>query len=154
MYSRGHGTDTENIPFMPSFAAAQSRVQNFVGRLKRDTLTLWFAYRHPRTPWSARLLGAFIVAYALSPIDLIPDFIPLVGYLDDIVLLTGLIWLTLRLLPDVVIEDSRARADRWLAEQRTQPRSRYGAAIVVALWLFCAWLTWELGKWAWALIQR
>jgi uncharacterized membrane protein YkvA (DUF1232 family) len=138
---------------MPSFAAAQSRLQGFVERLKRDALTLWFAYRHPRAPWSARLLGAFVVAYALSPIDLIPDFIPLIGYLDDVVLLTGLIWLALRLLPEVVIEDSRARADRWLAQRRAQPRSAYGAAIVVALWLVCAWLTWESGKWAWALMQ-
>ena len=71
-------------------------------RIKRDGLTLWFALRDPRTPWLARALAWLVVAYALSPIDLIPDFIPVLGYLDDL-LLPGLIWLTLRLLPEAVL---------------------------------------------------
>ena len=68
-------------------------------RIKRDGVTLWFAGKHPKTPWYAKALGLFVVAYALSPIDLILDFIPVLGYVDDVLLLPGLIWLTLRLLP-------------------------------------------------------
>ena len=72
-------------------------------RIKRDGVTLWFAGKHPKTPWYAKALGLFVVAYALSPIDLIPDFIPVLGYVDDVLLLTGLIWLTVQLLlPDVL----------------------------------------------------
>lgn len=72
-------------------------------RLKRDVITLWFAYQHPDTPWYAKAIGVFVVAYALSPIDLIPDFIPVLGYVDDILLLPGLIWLAVRLIPANVI---------------------------------------------------
>lgn len=73
-------------------------LRRWARQLKRDVLALWFARRHPQTPWHAKALGAFVVAYALSPIDLIPDFIPVLGFLDDVILLPGLIWLTLRLL--------------------------------------------------------
>lgn len=131
----------------------RDRLRDWAQRLKRDALTLWFAYRHPQAPWSARLLGAFVVAYALSPIDLIPDFVPIFGYLDDVLLLSGLIWLALRLLPANVLDDSRARADRWLAERRARPRSIAGAIVVVALWLVCLWLTWLVGNWVWALAR-
>ena len=67
------------------------RLTTWARRLKRDGVTLWFALRDPRTPWHAKALGAFVVAYALSPIDLIPDFIPVLGYLDDVLLLPALI---------------------------------------------------------------
>ena len=131
----------------------RTRLHEWAEHLKRDALTLWFAYRHPRAPWSAKLLGAFVVAYALSPIDLIPDFVPVFGYLDDVLLLPGLIWLALRLLPPAVLADSRARADRWFAERRGRPRSVAGAVLVVVLWLLCVWLTWLFGRWAWALLR-
>ena len=72
-------------------------------RIKRDGVTLWFAGKHPKTPWYAKALGLFVVAYALSPIDLIPDFIPVLGHVDDVLLLPGLIWLTLQLLPPDVL---------------------------------------------------
>ena len=65
-------------------------------------MTLWFACRHPATPWAPKILCLFVVGYALSPIDLIPDFIPVLGYLDDVLLLPGLIWLAVRLLPPAV----------------------------------------------------
>lgn len=68
-------------------------------RIKRDGVPLWFAGKHPDTPWHARALGLVVVAYALSPIDLISDFIPVLGYVDDILLLPELIWLTVKLLP-------------------------------------------------------
>jgi uncharacterized membrane protein YkvA (DUF1232 family) len=82
-------------------------VRAWARRIKRDAMTLWFARSHPATPWYAKAIGAFVVAYALSPIDLIPDFIPVIGYLDEVVLLPGLIWLAVRLLPDDVLRESR-----------------------------------------------
>ncbi|WP_028996662.1 YkvA family protein [Azohydromonas australica] len=104
-------------------------------RIKRDAMTLWFARKHPRTPWHAKALGIFVVAYALSPIDLIPDFIPVLGYLDDVILLPVLIWLTVRLLPPDVLAECRAQAEAWMKEARSKPRSRAGAVAIVVLWL-------------------
>lgn len=112
-------------------------------RIKRDGLTLWFALRDPRTPWLARALAWLVVAYALSPIDLIPDFIPVLGYLDDLLLLPGLIWLTVRLLPEAVLADCRPQAVAWLDARKDQPRSLFGAALVIALWAALAWYGWS-----------
>ena len=103
-------------------------------RVKRDGVTLWFAGKHPKTPWYAKALGLFVVAYALSPIDLIPDFIPVLGYVDD-VLLPGLIWLTLQLLPPDVLTECRGHADAWMQRQGAKPRSMAGAVLGVALGL-------------------
>lgn len=83
-------------------------------RIKRDGVTLWFAGKHPGTPWYAKALGLFVVAYALSPIDLIPDFIPVLGYVDDVILLPVLIWLTVKLLPSDVLAQCRIQADEWM----------------------------------------
>jgi uncharacterized membrane protein YkvA (DUF1232 family) len=116
-------------------------------RIKRDTLTLWFAARHPRTPWAAKALGLFVVAYALSPIDLIPDFIPVLGYLDDVLLLPGLIWLAVRLLPADVLAECRGQADVWMAERGIKPRSWWGAAGVVVVWVgLVAGAWWVFGR--------
>ena len=110
-------------------------------------MTLWFARSHPDTPWYAKALGAFVLAYALSPIDLIPDFIPVLGYLDDALLLPGLIWLTVRLLPPQVLADSRSRAEAWLADAGARPRSLAGAAAILLLWTaalaLAAWWVWR-----------
>lgn len=76
-----------------------------------------------------------MVAYALSPIDLIPDFVPILGYVDDVMFLPALIWLAVRLLPGAVLEESRAKANSWLATQGSKPRSYAGAAAIVALGL-------------------
>lgn len=103
-------------------------------RIKRDGVTLWFAARHPRTPWYAKALGAFVVVYALSPIDLIPDFIPVLGYVDDVLLLPALIWLAVRLLPADVRQSCRQQADDWMRERGRKPRSRFGIAFVVIVW--------------------
>lgn len=111
------------------------RTRQWASRIKRDAVTLWFAYRHPGTPWFAKLLAAFVVAYALSPIDLIPDFIPVLGYLDDALLLPGLIWLNIRLIPADVLEECRERADLWMKEQGAKPRSIAGAALILAVWI-------------------
>lgn len=109
-------------------------------RLKREGLALWFALRDPATPWFVKALCWFVVAYALSPIDLIPDFIPVLGLLDDALLLPGLIWLALHLLPGDVLARSRTQADRWLESGAGWPRSRVGAALVIGAWLLGAGL--------------
>ncbi len=123
-----------------------SSARAWARRLKREGLTLWFARSHPLTPWYAKALGAFVVAYALSPIDLIPDFIPVLGFVDDVLLLPALIWLTIRLLPEQVLAESRAQADRWLASSATRPRSMAGAVVIAVLWLVAAAAG---GWWAW-----
>jgi len=114
------------------------RLKAWARRIKRDGLTLWFAGKHARTPWYAKALGVFVVAYALSPIDLIPDFIPVLGYLDDVLLLPGLIWLAIRLLPPDVLRECREQAEAWMRTNGARPRSRTGAALIVALWLALA----------------
>ena len=119
-------------------------IRQWASRIKRDAVTLWFAYRHPGTPWFAKALAAFVVAYALSPIDLIPDFIPVLGYVDDVLLLPALIALNIRLIPADVLQECRAQADRWMKEQGSKPRSIAGAVIVVAIWIGLA-----AGLWAW-----
>jgi uncharacterized membrane protein YkvA (DUF1232 family) len=77
---------------------SRERLRDWARRLKRDAMTLWFARAHPATPWTAKVLAAIVVAYALSPIDLIPDFVPVLGYVDDVILLPLLIWLALAVL--------------------------------------------------------
>jgi uncharacterized membrane protein YkvA (DUF1232 family) len=103
-------------------------------RIKRDAMTLWFAKSHPQTPIGAKALGVFVVAYALSTVDLIPDFVPVLGYLDDVVLLPVLIWLAVRMLPPGVLAECRLQADQWMAEARPRPRSIVGAAGILLLW--------------------
>ncbi len=118
------------------------RLKTWAAALKRDALVLWFASRDPRAPWYAKWLAVFIVAYALSPIDLIPDFIPIVGYLDEIILLPGAIWLVLKLLPPQVLVDARARAQAWLEARRLSPRNWVAAAAIVLLWVVALWVLW------------
>ena len=104
--------------------------------LKQEVYALYLAYRDPRVPWYARLLAACVVGYALSPIDLIPDFIPILGYLDDLVLVPLGLALALRLIPPPVLADCRTQARTLLAEGR--PQSRGAALIIVTLWLLGA----------------
>ena len=120
------------------------RVKAWASALKRETVALWFASRDPRTPWTAKALAVFTVGYALSPIDLIPDFIPVLGFVDDAILLPALIWLTLRLLPRVVITESRARADAWLASGNARPVNRVAIVVIIAMWLGAAYWAWRL----------
>lgn len=103
------------------------------GRLKTETYALYLAYRDPRVPWCARALAAVVVAYAFSPIDLIPDFIPVLGYLDDLILIPLGVLLVLRLIPPEVMAECRARAAVELAENK--PVSGIAALIIIALWL-------------------
>lgn len=110
-------------------------LKSWARRIKRDGVTLWFAGKHSATPWYAKALGVFVVAYALSPIDLIPDFIPVLGYVDDVLLLPALIRLTIRLLPDEVLTDCRRQADDWMKVQGSKPSSRLGAVLIVFVWI-------------------
>ena len=119
------------------------RIKTWARRIKRDAVTLWFAYRVPRTPWAVKALCIFVVGYALSPIDLIPDFIPVLGYLDDAILLPGLIWLAVRLLPHEVLSDCRERAEARMHEQGKRPTSKVGAVIVVLIWVLVSYLAWR-----------
>jgi len=120
-----------------------ARLRGWARRIKRDGVTLWFAARHPDTPMAAKLLGAFVVAYALSPIDLIPDFIPVIGYLDDVLLLPGLIWLAIRMLPPQVLARCREQADAFVASGAGKPTSTLGAALILSIWAAAGWLAWK-----------
>jgi uncharacterized membrane protein YkvA (DUF1232 family) len=135
---------TRRAPAISTFMAIFQSIKSWASRIKRDAVTLWFAYRHPGTPWFAKALAAFVVAYALSPIDLIPDFIPVLGYVDDALLLPALIWLNIRLIPAPVLEECRAQADKWMKEQGTKPRSIAGAVIIVGIWIGVG-----VALWAW-----
>lgn len=105
-------------------------------QLKTETFVLYLAARHPDTPWYAKLLVAAIVAYAFSPIDLIPDFIPIVGYLDDLVLIPIGIALAIKLVPPHVLAECKARAQEVIVNGK--PVSRVAGAVVVMIWLALA----------------
>lgn len=98
--------------------------------LKREALVVWIAARDPRTPWAVRLLAMAVAAYAFSPIDLIPDFIPVLGLLDDLVLIPLGVWLALRLAPEDLASEWRAQA----SDMAEKPVSKAGLLLVVALW--------------------
>jgi len=118
------------------------RLRTWARGLRQQALTVYFAARHPDTPWLARLLALGIAAYALSPIDLIPDFIPVLGYLDDLVIVPLGVMLVLRMVPAEVLAASRSKA----AEAATRPTSRAMAAVIVATWAIAIG---ALGLWAW-----
>jgi len=105
-------------------------------RLKGETYALYLAYRDPRTPWYAKLLAALVAGYAFSPIDLIPDAIPILGYLDDLLLVPLGIALALRMVPAVVMEECREQARLEMAQGK--PTSRVAAVAIVVVWLFAA----------------
>ena len=115
-------------------------------RLKLEAYTLYLAYRDPRVSWPARLFAAAVAAYAFSPIDLIPDFIPVLGYLDDLILVPAGIALALRLIPPDVLAECRERAQARLAEGR--PVNRWAAAVIILIWLGAAGLG-AAALWRW-----
>ena len=100
--------------------------------MKRDVLAVYLVARDPRVPWPVKILAAAVAAYALSPIDLIPDFIPVLGYLDDLVIVPLGILAVVKLIPADVLAELREEAGRRLA---ARPRSWAGAAVILALWL-------------------
>jgi uncharacterized membrane protein YkvA (DUF1232 family) len=118
---------------------ALDRIRAWASGLKRETVVLWFAVRDPQTPFAAKVMAWAILAYALSPIDLIPDFIPILGYVDELLLLPLAIWGVIRLVPAEIMARSRARAEQWLAAGQSAPTSRLGAVLVVAVWVVIVW---------------
>ena len=110
-----------------------ARIREWARQLKQETLALYLAGRHARTPWAAKLLIGMVVAYALSPIDLIPDFIPILGYLDDFVLLPLGIALAVRIIPADVLMECRESA-RQACESRL-PVSRLTGVIIILVWI-------------------
>lgn len=119
------------------------RLKQWARLLKSDVVTLWFAYRHPQTPLAAKILAVLIVAYAFSPIDLIPDFVPVLGLLDDVILLPVGIWLTLKLLPAPLAQECRQQAQSWLDARKPKPQNYFAAAVFVTLWIIAAVLLWR-----------
>ncbi len=104
----------------------------FAARLKQHLAALHLAARDPRTPWYAKAFAACVLAYAVSPIDLIPDMIPILGYLDDLILVPLGIYFAIRLIPPEVLAECRTRAAE---TDRALPHSRKAAAVIVLIWL-------------------
>jgi uncharacterized membrane protein YkvA (DUF1232 family) len=121
-----------------------SRIRAWAGRLKRDGYAVYLASRDPRVPWYAKAVAVAVAAYALSPIDLIPDFIPVLGYLDDLILVPAGLWLAIALIPDEVMTECRAQADAALQ----RPASRAGLIAIILLWIAGAAVL------AWAVLRR
>jgi uncharacterized membrane protein YkvA (DUF1232 family) len=112
------------------------RLRVWARSVKRDVVALWLAARDRRTPWYVKVLAGLVAAYALSPIDLIPDFVPVLGYLDDLVIVPLGILAVVALIPAALMRELRAEADRLDA----RPRSRAMAVVFVAIWLVAAML--------------
>ena len=104
--------------------------------LKTETYAIYLAYKDPRTPWYARLFAACVVGYAFSPIDLIPDPIPVLGYLDDLILVPLGIAIALKMIPPPVLTECRDKAQ--VAMSQGKPANWVAAAVIVAIWLFVA----------------
>ena len=122
------------------------KIETWARALKAELVVLAAAVRDERTPWYAKALGIFIVAYALSPIDLIPDFIPVIGFLDDAILLPAGLWAVRRMIPEAVMAEHRAKTE----PGARLPANRTAAAVIVALWvlgiaIFMRWLWGSLG---------
>lgn len=119
------------------------RARQWARSIKRDIVALWIAARDHRTPLMAKIIAGAIAAYALSPIDLIPDFVPVLGYLDDLLIVPAGIMLAVSLIPNELMEEFRRTA-----EARTQrPASRGGLIAIVIIWIACiiGLIAWSLG---------
>lgn len=115
--------------------------------LKAETYALYFAARHPHTPWYAKLMALLVVAYAFSPVDLVPDFVPALGYLDDLILIPLGIALTLRLVPEEVMRECRVHAETL----RQKPVNWVAGALIVLVWIALSTLA---GWWAYRWWQQ
>ena len=112
-------------------------------KLKSETHALYLAYRHPQTPWYAKAFAGLVIAYALSPIDLVPDFIPIFGHLDDLILVPLGIALAMKMIPTSVMVDCRIQAEIETGEGK--PANWFSAVIFIMIWLtlaafFILWL--------------
>ena len=123
-------------------APGESTLRRWARSLKEQTLVVYYAARDPRTPWPVRMLALAVATYALSPIDLIPDFIPVLGYLDDLVLIPLGVALVVRWVPAEVMDAAKAKA----RETAQRPTSRGMAVVIVGIWVLLAV---GLGIWGW-----
>ena len=113
---------------------SRTSLKSWARRLKQDALTVWLIGRDPRVPWPVKALALGTAAYAFSPIDLIPDFVPVLGYLDDLILVPLGVWLVVRLTPPDVLAELRAEA----VLRSERPVSRTAAAVIVVIWIGAA----------------
>jgi uncharacterized membrane protein YkvA (DUF1232 family) len=116
--------------------AIVERLKRWAGRLKAEVYALYLAYRDPRVPLYARIFAACVVGYAFSPIDLIPDPIPVLGYLDDLVLIPLGVALAMKMIPAPILAECRERARRTMNDK--EPTNRVAAAVIVVVWLSLA----------------
>jgi uncharacterized membrane protein YkvA (DUF1232 family) len=107
-------------------------------QLQNEIVALYLAYKHPRTPWYAKVLAALIIGYALSPIDLIPDFVPVVGYLDDLIVVPAGIVLLIKIIPRDILEECRAKAQYDFLKKK--PKNWIAAFIIILIWLLAIYL--------------
>ncbi|RWC23235.1 MAG: DUF1232 domain-containing protein [Mesorhizobium sp.] len=118
------------------------KLKQWARSIKRDVVALWLAARDPRVPWYAKVAAGGVAAYALSPIDLIPDFIPILGYLDELIILPLGILLVVKLIPAPLMDEFRQEATR----REGRPTSRAGLIAIVAIWVAIAallvWVFW------------
>ena len=125
-----------------TFGVTLDKAKAWARSIKRDVVALWIAARDPRVPWYAKLTAGCVAAYALSPIDLIPDFIPVLGYLDDIILVPLGILAAVRMVPPPLMAEFRATA----ASSVGRPISRISAAVIIAIWVasgaLLIWVFW------------
>ena len=113
------------------------KIKEWASELKRKLIVMHLAYQDTRTPWYAKALIVLILAYALSPIDLIPDFIPVLGILDDLILLPIAIFFVFKLIPTQVLSDA---AEKAVSYEWARDRSWFGLVIIIFIWLLSAWL--------------
>jgi uncharacterized membrane protein YkvA (DUF1232 family) len=109
------------------------RLKSLAKKLKSQLYTLYFAYKNPKTPLFAKIFTCCVVAYAFSPIDLIPDFIPVLGYLDDLIIVPLGITIALKLIPESILEESRFKAQERMSEQK--PKNWFTGTIFILIWI-------------------
>lgn len=126
-------------------ATCFEKIKTKARQLEGETFTLYLAYRHPATPWYAKIFAAVVVGYAFSPIDLIPDFIPVLGYLDDLLLVPLGIKLALKMIPEEVLSEARQQAAQEFEGEK--PKRWIVGAIIILIWIAFAALviTWTVG---------
>ncbi len=122
------------------------KIKHYLGQLKQDILVLWFAIRSPNTPPIPKILAFLAVAYAFSPVDLIPDFIPILGYVDDLILIPIMVFLILKIIPNTVLQTARVEANEWLILNKAKPTNQYGLIIIFFIWFLMGWLLFEYLK--------
>ncbi|GIP52549.1 hypothetical protein J42TS3_15840 [Paenibacillus vini] len=128
---------------------AMTKLKSYAKKTKQNLFVLYLSYKDNRVPWYAKAVAICVVAYAFSPIDLIPDFIPILGYLDDVILVPLGITLALKLIPPYIIEENRAKAEEM--KRNGKPKNWVFAIIIVLVWILLAlWV----GKLVYGLLNR